>query len=107
LRRPQNIVNTVIASGDLSLNLETREFTRNGNQIKLSPIEFSLMELFLKNPGVVFSNDALLDRVWPSSSDRSPYTLRNYMRRLRLKIYAESEDPKIRTVHGVGYKFDQ
>jgi DNA-binding response OmpR family regulator len=107
LRRPQNIVNTVIASGDLSLNLETREFTRNGNPIKLSPIEFSLMELFLKNPGVVFSNDALLDRVWPSSSDRSPYTLRNYMRRLRLKIYAESEDPKIRTVHGVGYKFDQ
>jgi DNA-binding response OmpR family regulator len=107
LRRPQNIVNTVIASGDLSLNLETRDFTRDGRSIKLSPIEFSLMELFLKNPGVVFSNDAILDRVWPSSSERSPYTLRNYMRRLRLKIYDESEEAAIRTVHGVGYKFEQ
>lgn len=107
LRRPQNIVNTVIASGDLSLNPETHEFSRNGKPIKLSPIEFSLMELFLKNPGVVFSNDAILDRVWPSSSDRSPHTLRTCMRRLRLKIYSEDEDSAIRTVHGVGYKFEQ
>ncbi len=107
LRRPQNIVNTVITSGDLSLNLETHEFTRDGKLIRLSPIEFSLMELFLKNPGVVFSNDAILDRVWPSSSDRSPHTLRTCMRRLRLKIYTESEESTIRTVHGVGYKFEQ
>lgn len=107
LRRPQNIVSTAITSGDLSLNLETHEFTRAGKSIRLSPIEFSLMELFLKNPGVVFSNDAILDRVWPSSSDRSPHTLRTCMRRLRLKIYAESEESTIRTVHGVGYKFEQ
>lgn len=107
LRRPQAIVSTAITSGDLSLNPETRAFSRNGKDIKLSPIEFSLMELFMKNPGVVFKNETILDRVWPTSSERAPHTLRTCMRRLRLKIYNDEEDSAIRTVHGVGYKFEQ
>jgi len=87
--------------------LKTREFSRNGKEIKLSAIEFSLMELFLRNPGVVFSNETILDRVWPNSSERTPHTLRTFVRRLRLKIYGESEESAIRTVYGVGYKFEQ
>src|SRR5579883_1971429 len=99
LRRPKiHVVDSVIRSGDLELHAETHEFFRNGKKIDLSPIEFALMEFFMKNPGVVFSGDAILDRVWPASSTRSPDTLRTCMRRLRLKIYRENEKSSIRTV---------
>jgi Response regulators consisting of a CheY-like receiver domain and a winged-helix DNA-binding domain len=107
LRRPVTVVNSETVAGDLCLNSKTREFSRNGKEIKLSAIEFSLMELFLRNPGVVFSNETILDRVWPNSSERTPHTLRTFVRRLRLKIYGESEESAIRTVYGVGYKFEQ
>lgn len=106
MRRPKTSVDSVIKAGDLEIHPATHEFFRSGKKIKLSPIEFALMEFFMKNQGTVFSGDAILDRVWPGSSDRSPDTLRTCMRRLRLKIYAEGEDSAIRTVHGVGYKFD-
>jgi len=106
LRRPKAMVETILKAGDLELNPETHEFFRDGTKIKLSPIEFSLMEFFLKNQNVVFSNDAILDRVWPATSERSPDTLRTCMRRLRNKIYKEDEESAIRTVHGVGYKFE-
>lgn len=106
LRRPKAIMGAVLKAGDLELNPQTHDFWRAGSKVKLSPIEFSLMEFFLKNQNIVFSNDAILDRVWPSSSERSPDTLRTCMRRLRNKIYLPEEDCPIRTVHGVGYKFE-
>jgi len=105
LKRPKATVEAVLHVDDLELHLSTHEFYRGGRLIKLSPLEFSLMEFFMKNQGTVFSGDAILDRVWPASSNRSPDTLRTCMRRLRLKIYKEDEPSAIRTVHGVGYKF--
>lgn len=106
LKRPKAMVENVLRAGDMELHPKTHEFYRAGEKIKLSPIEFALMEFFLKNQNVVFNNDAILDRVWPATSERSPDTLRTCMRRLRNKIFKDDEDSAIRTVHGVGYKFE-
>lgn len=106
MRRPQGNVSSVLQVGDLELHVETHQFFRSGKEVHLSPIEFALMQFFMNNVGTVFSGDAILDRVWPASSERSPDTLRTCMRRLRLKIYDKDEESAIRTVHGVGYKFE-
>ncbi len=106
LRRPAQIVEPIVRYGYLELHLETHKFFSDGKEIKLSPIEFALMEFFMKNPGTVFSADAILDRVWPSSSTRSPETLRTCFRRLRQKIDVDGKESPIQNVHGIGYKFE-
>jgi DNA-binding response OmpR family regulator len=106
LRRPAQIVEPVIRAGHLELHQESHKCFSNGTEVKLTPIEFALLEFFIKNAGTVFSAEAILDRVWPSSSTRSPETLRTCFKRLRQKIDLEGQGSMIQNVHGVGYRFD-
>ncbi|MBX9666504.1 MAG: helix-turn-helix domain-containing protein [Candidatus Obscuribacterales bacterium] len=61
------------------------------------------MEFFMRHPGEVFSVDALLERVWPLDSERSPEGVRTLIKRLRDKIDYRDET-LIQNVHGRGYK---
>lgn len=105
LRRPKALLETSLKKGPLELFANEHRFYKSGSEVQLSPIEFALMEFFMKNEDTVFSAEAILDRVWPASSDRSPDTLRTCLKRLRDKIDTDPKNSFIHNVYGVGYKF--
>ncbi|MBX3074380.1 response regulator transcription factor [Candidatus Obscuribacterales bacterium] len=92
-----------LSIGDVVLNKETKLVTKNGKELKLMPKDFAILELFLTYPNKVFSAEALIDRIWSSSSDASPDVVRKHINRIRTQIDSEGQASFIRTVHGVGY----
>jgi DNA-binding response OmpR family regulator len=87
---------------DLSLNTATREVTRGGQQISLTPKEYNLLEFLLRHAGRPVSRNAILDSVWGFDSEVGENNLEAYVRLLRNKI--DFTEPKlIVTVRGVGY----
>ena len=106
LRRPQGYVGDVIEHGNLSLDRSNYAVVRNGEQIRLLPKEFALLEFLMRHPNQVFSADALLNRVWASESDATIDALTTCIKRLRKKVDVQGQQSIIRTIHGVGYKLD-
>lgn len=106
LRRTGRFTETVLKARDIVLEPGLFSVTRDGQEIRLLPKEFALLEFFMRHPGEVFSADALLDRVWVSESDVTPDAVVTCIKRLRKKVDVESQSSIIRTIHGVGYKLD-
>lgn len=106
LRRPSKIEYKPLAVRDLELDFVNHTVKRNGEEIKLYPKEFLLLELFMRNPQRVFSGDYLLSKVWPTDSEASIETVRMTMTRLRQKVESDPNNPMIRTIRGVGYRLD-
>ena len=71
----------------------------------LTAREYALLELFLRNPGVVLSRTQILDRVWSYDYDGASNIVETYVRYLRRKLGASSG--MIRTVRGMGYRLDE
>jgi DNA-binding response OmpR family regulator len=87
---------------DLKLDPSTHQVTRARQAISLTPREFSLLELLMRNHGRVISRDTILESVWGFDSDVAGNTIEAYVRLLRLKV--DIGEPKlIHTVRGVGY----
>ncbi|HEY9681241.1 MAG TPA: response regulator transcription factor [Oculatellaceae cyanobacterium] len=108
LRRPQAVSSSKdLAVGDLALDAKACKVFKAGNEVKLLPKEFNLLELFMRYPNQVFSPEALLERVWTADSAASFDTVRTYIKTLRKKIDNPDCASAIRTVHGVGYCLDQ
>jgi DNA-binding response OmpR family regulator len=87
----------------LSLNTSTREVIRDGRSISLTPREYSLLELLIRNRGRVVTRDRIVEAVWGFDADIEENTLDAYIRLLRNKIETESAPRLIHTVRGVGY----
>lgn len=104
LRRPPAMVSSVLKFDSLTLDRERYEVTNYGKQVMLVPTEFDLLEFFMKNPNRVFAPEAILNRVWSSTSEATPDALTSCIKRLRKKIDVAGQQSLIRTVHGVGYK---
>jgi DNA-binding response OmpR family regulator len=87
---------------DLRLEPSTRRVTRADQAISLTPREFSLLELLMRNHGRVITRDTILESVWGFDSDVAGNTIEAFVRLLRLKV--DTTAPKlIHTVRGVGY----
>jgi len=106
-RRPTVVVSDQLRAGDICLQPSTYTVTKGGQRVDLLPLEFALLEFFMRNPGRVFPAEALLERVWPVNSEASPEAVRTVIKTLRKKIDREGEQSAIRTIHGVGYKMEQ
>ncbi len=106
LRRPAAVTGNTLAAGDFQLDTQTFRVTRKGEEIKLLPKEFAVLEFLIRHKNQVFGVDSLLDRVWHSESDASPDAVRQCIARLRKKIDVDGEPSLITTVVGVGYKVD-
>jgi DNA-binding response OmpR family regulator len=106
LRRASGAVDNVLRRGILKLDPVTHTVFRGEESVNLSPIEFSLLEFFMRHPKQVFSPETLLNHVWDSGSETSPETVRTWVKRLRTKIDTEGKPSAIRNIHGVGYSFD-
>lgn len=104
LRRPVQLIGSVLTVGDLTLDPESYAVTRGGDDITLLPKEFALLEFFLRHPNQVFSAEAILQRVWVSESEVTTFTVTTTIKRLRRKIDRSGEASAIQTVFGVGYK---
>lgn len=97
---------TIIAFGEVSVDLEQRQVTCNGQPVHLTPLEFRLLAALITRPGKVLTHRQLLRDVWgPASVERSHY-LRIYMGHLRQKLEADPARPRyLQTETGIGYRF--
>jgi two-component system, OmpR family, response regulator MprA len=93
----------VLRFSDLTLDSGTRAVTRGDRRIDLTPIEFSLLELLLRNPGRVIHRTEIFRHVWGFDFGSSSNSLNVYVGYLRRKIEAAGEPRLIHTVRGVGY----
>ena len=93
--------------GGLELNEDTVEVTVDGNPVKLTPLEFKILLLLMKNPGRVFSPEEIYERVWNEQAVNTE-TIMVHVRRIREKIEINPKEPKyLKVVWGVGYKIEK
>ncbi len=98
---------SVVVSGDLALDRERREVTRNGRVLRMKPKEFELLLFFAQHPGKVFSREQILDDVWGYDFYGGPRTVDVHVRWLRQKIEDDPANPtRLRTIRGSGYLFE-
>ena len=96
----------IIISGDIILDYNLRIVKVRGEKIELTGKEFELLELFLKNPGKVYTRENLLDIAWNFENHREVRKVDVHIRRLREKIEENPAEPKyIITKWGVGYYY--
>lgn len=94
--------------GRLEIDEAAREVRIDGTDVGLKPREYALLLTLAENPGVAFSRDTLLERVWGYDFDGDERTVDVHVRRLRMKLEEQHRLAScLHTVHGFGYKFAQ
>ena len=105
LRKTNTDVAGVLKISDLSIDFNAHEVSRAGRIIALTRLEFDLLVALTREPGRVFSRDALLSEVWGYRHSTDTRLVNVHIQRLRAKIEQDPEHPEIvLTVRGVGYK---
>ena len=105
-RRPGESAETIIAAGPLRIDPARRQAQVDGRSIELTRHEFDVLQTLAANRGIVFTREALLDRVWTPDTHVTPRSVDTLIKRLRQKIEIDPSRPTlIVTVWGTGYKF--
>ena len=95
------------AVGGLELNEDTVEVTVDGNPVTLTPLEFKILALLMRNPGRVFSPDEIYERIL-NEKPIGTETIMVHIRNIRTKIEVNPKNPKyLKVVWGVGYKIEK
>ena len=98
--------NNEISQSPFLLNTRNRTLEKNGDRIKLTQVEYSIMKLFMENPGKALSREEILDAVWGKEYLGELKIVDVNIRRLRIKIEDDAQNPAyITTVWGYGYKW--
>jgi len=101
-RRP-----AVLSEGDLRLDPASKRAWRDGTELRLSPKEFSLLELFLRHPGAVLTRSQIIEAVWDFAYDGGSNLVDQYVNYLRREVDAPFGRRDIETVRGMGYRLRQ
>ncbi len=89
------------------LNTRNRTLEKNGQRVKLTQVEYSIVKLFMDNPGKALSREEILDAVWGKNYIGELKIVDVNIRRLRIKLEDDAQNPAyITTVWGYGYKWD-
>ncbi|WP_017744838.1 response regulator [Scytonema hofmannii] len=105
LRRGREILPIVFAWENLQLDVNTKEVSYEKKRLHLTPKEYGLLELFLRNPGKIFSRNELLNRLWSSSESPGEEAVTTQIKGLRQKLKAAGMTADlIETVYGLGYR---
>lgn len=97
----------VIKIGGIELNDANKEVLVDGKSVRITPIEFKILHLLMKNPNRVFSIEEIYEKVWNEPA-YNPDTVTVHIRRIREKIEINPKEPKyLKVVWGIGYKFGQ
>jgi two-component system, OmpR family, KDP operon response regulator KdpE len=106
LRRTVAPAAAVMTFDGLTIDLERRRVVQGGREVRLTPTEFSLLELLASNAGKPLFIDQIIARVWRAAPGTMPDTVRVHMSSLRKKIEPDPSDPRyIVTEPWVGYRF--
>nr|WP_263858088.1 response regulator [Waterburya agarophytonicola] len=104
LRRGKVALSPTITWGDLCLDPSICEVTYQGQLLRLTAKEYAILELFLRNTHRIFSQSALLDRLWSFDEPPSENTVRAHIKSLRRKLKEVGATDLIETVYGLGYR---
>ena len=97
----------VITAGDVVLDLAAGVVTRDGQQVRLTPTEYHLLEVLARNAGRLVPQAQLLREVWGPAYEKETHYLRVYVAQLRRKLERDPANPRlIVTEPGLGYRFD-
>lgn len=100
--------NALFKAGGLCINDETKEVTVDGESVKLTPIEYNILLLLVKNQGKVFSIDQIYENIWNEEAIGADNTVAVHIRHIREKIEINSKEPRyLKVVWGVGYKIEK
>ncbi|MCI6631063.1 MAG: response regulator transcription factor [Lachnospiraceae bacterium] len=98
----------IYQSGGLVINDDTKETYVDGEPVKLTPIEYNILLLLVKNPGRVFSIDQIYESIWNEEAIGADNTVAVHIRHIREKIEINPREPRyLKVVWGVGYKIDK
>lgn len=98
----------IVRNGGLEINMETHEVKVDGEEKKLTPVEFGILSFLTKNAGKVFSINQIYENVWKEPSMNAENTVSVHIRRIREKIEINAKNPKyVKVVWGVGYKVEK
>jgi DNA-binding response OmpR family regulator len=106
LRRPPTYLGRELRAANIVLDEMRHRVTRDGEEIQLLPKEFALLHFFMSHRNCVFSIDHLLQAVWPDESTATSGAVTSCIQRLRQKMDVAGQPSLIRSVYGVGYKFE-
>ncbi|WP_242220893.1 response regulator transcription factor [Bacillus cereus group sp. BfR-BA-01380] len=93
----------LLSIADLSINMETREVTRNGKSISLTPKEYDLLVYLLTNKNKIVTREGILTHVWGYQYEGETNVIDVYIRHLRKKLDEEFSSTLIHTIRGIGY----
>lgn len=92
----------------LTLDQSAKEVTAHGEVVKLTPIEYKIVELLMTNAGRVFSIDDIYERVWKEPGFNAENTVAVHIRKIREKIEIDPKNPRhLKVVWGIGYKMEK
>ena len=99
---------TSLRIGGIELNDETKQVTLDGEEISLTPTEYEILKLFMKNPGRVFAPREIYELVWKDLPYGSEGTVAVHIRHLREKVEINPAEPRyLKVVWGQGYKIER
>lgn len=85
------------------MDVDRRRVTRTGERVDLSPREFEVLQVFMKEPGRTFSRDEICERIWEREHEYDTRTVEIFVMRLRKKLDRKGTPSVIETIRGMGY----
>lgn len=96
----------MVTTAEFTVDLGQRVVTRNGESVRLTPTEWSILELLVRNPGKLITQQQILSTVWGPAYAKEANYLRVYIAQLRRKLEADTGNPRhLLTEAGIGYRF--
>lgn len=105
-RRGERPLSDALCAGPLEIDVAARQAKCGGKTLDLGATEFRMLEFFMRNAGIALSRDRLLERLWDYDFDGSSNIVDVYVSQLRRKLKRAGAGDVIRTVWGIGYKFE-
>lgn len=104
LRRTNSTSSNLLKIGNIEMNLDSHSVKVNDETVELTRKEYELLKLFLSHPGIVYTRESLLSRIWEIEYYGETRTVDVHIRTLRSKLGEEGS--RITTVRGVGYRYE-
>ncbi|HBE9759199.1 TPA: response regulator transcription factor [Clostridioides difficile] len=103
-----NDTNYILKSGGLELNTDTKIVSLDGEEIKMTPLEYKILTLLMSRKGKIFSSHEIYENVWNEDAYSCERTIAVHIRRIRGKIEINPKEPKyLKVVWGIGYKIEK
>lgn len=102
------ITQSQLVTGGIVLDKDTKKVTRDGDEVRLTAIEYKILEFLMSNMGRVFSSSQIYEAVWNEPSYTSEKTVTVHIRNIREKIEINPKEPQyLKVVYGLGYKCEK